>query len=102
MTHDPVKWNRDKALERKILVIVKLGAKCVKCGFSDLRALQIDHIAGGGAQELLRGSTQNRRHYYKKVLESIAAKENKYQLLCANCNWIKRWENKEFEQVDRL
>ena len=23
-------------------------------------------------------------------------KEKKYQLLCANCNWIKRFENKEW------
>ena len=29
------------------------------------------------------------KEYHKKN------KENKYQLLCANCNWIKRHENKE-------
>lgn len=97
--HDARQWNRDKALERKLLVIAKLGAKCIKCGFTDIRALQIDHIAGGGVKEL-RAKSQNRRYYYKIVLDSIAKGENKYQLLCANCNWIKRWDNKEFDQQE--
>jgi len=30
--------------------------------------------------------------FLKKVL---ADKKGSYQLLCANCNWIKRWENEE-------
>lgn len=29
------------------------------------------------------------------------AKEKKYQLLCANCNWIKRSENKEWGQTPK-
>jgi len=32
-------------------VIAALGGKCAKCGFSDWRALQIDHINGGGSIE---------------------------------------------------
>lgn len=71
-----------------------LGSKCVKCGFEDSRALQIDHIFGGGTKErkeYKNGITQ----FYKKVIESVLKKENKYQLLCANCNWIKRDENRE-------
>lgn len=68
-----------------------LGNKCVKCGFSDARALQVDHINGGGSldREIKGGN------YFKRVINSVIAKENKYQLLCANCNWIKRFENNE-------
>jgi hypothetical protein len=62
---------------------------CIRCGFTDSRALQIDHVHGGGAQELKRIHTDM---YYRKVL---ADTEGTYQLLCANCNWIKRHENNE-------
>lgn len=78
-----------------------LGNKCVKCNFTDHRALQIDHIAGGGVKELSRrGSGQKYKgHYYSHVKNSILSGENVYQLLCANCNWIKRFENNEHFKV---
>ena len=69
--------------KQRLAAIAILGGVCKKCGFSDVRALQIDHINGGGVKEL------------KKVIRSVLNKENKYQLLCANCNWIKRVLNKE-------
>ena len=70
-----------------------MGGKCVRCGFSDPRALQIDHINGGGSKERKeRGFNGN---FHRHVLKSFINKENKYQLLCANCNWIKRVENNE-------
>lgn len=65
-----------------------LGAKCVRCGFTDVRALQIDHINGGGSVEL-KGSCTHRQ------LLLIRKNPEKYQILCANCNWIKRSENHE-------
>lgn len=74
-------------------MFVLLGNKCVKCGFSDRRALQIDHIKGGGIKERRIGNT---RQFHRKVLTSVKKSEHKYQLLCANCNWIKRFENGEW------
>lgn len=70
-----------------------LGNVCCKCGFSDKRALQIDHIHGGGIKER---KLYNTKDYHRIVLKSLENKENKYQLLCANCNWIKRYENREW------
>ena len=75
-------------------VIEALGAKCMRCGFDDTRALQIDHINGGGSQE--RKAKGFSGSFHRNVLRSFINKENKYQLLCANCNWIKRVENREF------
>lgn len=73
--------------------IEALGGKCCLCGFEDVRALQIDHINGGGSIERKeRGYVGN---FHMHVLKSFLSKENKYQLLCANCNWIKRSEQKE-------
>ena len=77
-------------------VVDSLGGKCKRCGFEDIRALQIDHINGGGYQEIKKNSAKVR---YRLVLESVQRKENKYQLLCANCNWIKRYEDKEKREL---
>jgi len=70
-------------------ILDKFGNACNRCGFSDPRALQIDHVNGGGAQEIRNTEAVK---YYKAVL---ADQTGKYQLLCANCNWIKRSENRE-------
>lgn len=75
----------------KSAVFELLGNECCRCGFSDPRALQIDHINGGGGKEKKSVTA----HYYKYILEKILAGSNEYQLLCANCNWIKRSENNE-------
>lgn len=69
---------------------VHLGSVCTRCGFTDARALQIDHVEGGGKREL--ASLENKA-YLEKVLVSVPGVS--YQLLCANCNWIKRVENDE-------
>jgi len=66
-----------------------LGCKCNVCGYSDKRALQIDHINGGGSQEIKK--LGNSQKYYRHVLANI----EHYQILCANCNQIKRVECNE-------
>lgn len=71
-----------------------LGDKCKHCGITDTRVLQIDHINGGGYREMRdKGwSSGNVLPYLKHIL-SVGGQG--YQLLCANCNWIKRYEQKE-------
>lgn len=71
-------------------VLTTLGSVCVRCGFSDPRALQIDHILGGGSRERRLGA--------KKMNLKILANSSGYQLLCANCNSIKKHENHEVPQ----
>ena len=70
------------------------GQKCIRCGFSDSRALQFDHINGGGIKDQIRHTrhTDRMRAYYVKNIEE--AKQT-LQVLCANCNWIKKHENNE-------
>ena len=86
-------WVKDYDHKSRNAVIEFLGGKCIQCGFSDKRALQIDHINGGGSKE--RKEKGFNAEFHKHVLKSLMNGENKYQLLCANCNWIKRFENKE-------
>ena len=58
-----------RALLKKTLLEI-LGGVCVKCGFSDVRALQIDHINGGG----FKAKKAVTRNYYKEVIESVMKK----------------------------
>ena len=92
MRENDTKYNHNSRQK----VVELLGGKCKRCGFADSRALQIDHINGGGYQEIKKNFAKRR---YRLVLESVENKENKYQLLCANCNWIKRYEDKEKKEL---
>jgi hypothetical protein len=69
----------------------KYGGRCVRCGFDDARALHVDHVHSGGSKELLRGWGGGMSYYYRVLKDETG----KYQLLCANCNAIKRFEEKE-------
>lgn len=68
-------------------VLIKLGDKCVLCGFTDPRALHIDHVFNDGFIE--RKQIPNQSTRMRKALNDT---EGRYQILCANCNVIKRHE----------
>ena len=78
--------------KQRVKLIELLGSKCVMCGFSDIRAIQIDHINGNGIHDRKTISINFHKHY---LSNSELAKE-KLKLLCANCNWIKRYELQEW------
>jgi hypothetical protein len=84
--------------ERK-KVIDRLGGRCQSpdCrwvnpdgtrGCTDLKCLQVDNKNGEGARGWDR---------YLKMIKDPKFAE-RYQLLCANCNWIKRITNAEGKQ----
>ena len=87
-------FQKEHRIKTRNATIEALGARCVKCGFEDRRALQIDHVNGDGHIERTTGKGFG-NSYNKRVLQSFLKGENKYQLLCANCNWIKKHENNE-------
>jgi len=78
---------------KRAAAIALLGGKCnwPDCSWSDPRALQVDHINGGGHKELVEIGNLA---IYNKILK-IKEPEKEYQILCANHNWIKRHLNKE-------
>lgn len=88
---------QEKIYDLRQKVYHKLGDSCQRCGFADQRALQIDHVRGGGNKE--HAEIKNNKVFLNKVL---ADSEGTYQILCANCNWIKRHENKEVQKEYRL
>src|ERR1035437_8160838 len=67
-----------------------LGGICAQCGFDDRRALAIDHIDGDGYRQ--RQGMAATRFY----LDIIAGSHDGLQILCFNCNQIKKIENEEF------
>jgi len=79
-------------LKVKEAVYLQYGNCCKKCGFVDRRALQLDHVFGGGTKERKEKQWSN-ASVYRDALNH----PEKYQILCANCNAIKRYENKEIE-----
>lgn len=85
----------DYRQRRRVQMQMLLGGRCERCGFNDSRALQIDHINGGGCHD--------RKIHRRSVapMQEIFANPDKYQLLCANCNWIKRWERNEHGHTNK-
>lgn len=79
----------DRWREARKRAIEILGGRCVGCGFSDWRALQFDHIE---CKDVKPRSTESTWDILRKILEGNTSE---FQLLCANCNWIKRYEKEE-------
>lgn len=80
--------------KRRAELVQLLGSKCCRCGFVYVRALQIDHVNGGGNLDRKRFG-HSPSCLLRDVADSIRAGVKKYQILCANCNWIKRHERME-------
>ena len=81
-------------INQKQIAYKLLGGKCsnpnclVPGGCVDWRCLQVDHI---NSKEKKKGAWNT----YKEVIKDPL----KYQLLCSNCNWIKRYEKEESSLV---
>ena len=71
---------------------------CVQCGFSDIRALVLDHINGGGTEHRRVARAGGNvwlwlaRHGFPPG----------YQILCANCNAIKAREEGEYASNSKI
>ena len=79
--------NYQRQLKEKIHKL--LGSQCVGCGYVGT-ALQIDHVNNDGFQDRKK-ARKERGCYYAYVLKKLEAGSKEYQLLCANCNWEKRF-----------
>jgi len=79
-------------------VLEVLGKKCGACGYSDIRALHVDHVNNNGYKERKKYGGQN---MYRRILKLGG---RGYQTLCANCNWLKRYEIilKERQQKEKV
>ena len=96
LTYDKVRFTlRRYRMKVKLNTLTHYGGgicACVKCGFSDIRALSIDHIDGNGAQHR-REINQMSGDFYGWLKRN--SYPDGYQTLCMNCQFIKRFTDKE-------
>jgi hypothetical protein len=68
--------------------------QCAKCAYEDIRALSIDHMNGEGYLHLNeKGNRLKGKHLYRWLFKNNFP--TGFQVLCMNCQFIKRHENKE-------
>lgn len=85
------KWAIISNQRRRLKVLIHYGGnppKCAWCGMEDIRVLTIDHIHGGGHQ--------HRKQIGCEIFLWLIKNDypEGYQVLCRNCNWRKRLDNK--------
>lgn len=79
---------RKKYWKEKIAILDSLGGKCVQCGNSDVRVLDLDHIDSSKKQyksEYRSAKTPLRLRLWREEIKNL-------QILCANCHRIKTHE----------
>lgn len=68
---------------------------CQSCGFDNIKALSVDHKNGDGARHRRLTRTNS---FYRWVKKSGFPDD--LQILCMNCQFIKRYDNREFFKKD--
>lgn len=81
-------------------IVAFFGGVCAHCPTTDPRVLQMDHINGGGAAER-RAGRMTLYYRWRAIRDDPEAARRKFQLLCANCNIIKRCERGEYNHQGR-
>ena len=79
-------YARQRLFEIKTQAMNILGGKCVDCGITDVRVLQVNHKAGGGQKEQLFGGDM-----YRAII-SGERKTDDLDIRCANHNIIYEYE----------
>lgn len=89
-------WKYQAKLKNEVLSVYGRNGKpeCVQCGFSDIRALCLDHINDNGAEERLKLGSKNIAGTRFATWVRKQGFPKGYQTLCANCNLIKEIERR--------
>lgn len=85
---------RWKVIKDKVLRHYSEGDPCCRsCNFADIRALTLDHIAGNGAEHRRAIGLGSGQAFYEWIIKNSFPPG--FQVLCANCQFIKRSEQNE-------
>lgn len=91
-------YNRHDVNMRNAL-IAALGGECAECGYNkNIRGLVVDHRHGDGHIDRKRIGGKIARYYASRLDEA----REKLQVLCATCNQIKAYENREHNRSRRV
>ena len=72
----------------KALAYEVLGNKCACCGEAEQIFLSLDHIQNDGCIDRIKNGRRTTAQY-KEIVDNPS--QTKFQLLCMNCNWAKRY-----------
>lgn len=82
---------RKRNWERKFIIVKKLGSKCVKCGITDIRVLDIHH------KDITKKIRPKDKSYiWSRRLKDWEKNIDTLELLCANCHRIHTWKERGF------
>ena len=81
----PRNWERKKEL------IKRLGGKCIKCGISDIRVLDVNH-----KNPLKKERPKDRKYNWTRRFKEWDKNFNNLELLCSNCHRILTWKQRNF------
>lgn len=91
--------DRLRDVEKRHNLLIALGGECVLCGYDkDLRGMVLDHKHGDGGEDRKRLGAKAFRYYINHLHEAA----EKLQVLCATCNQIKAYENREHNKSRRV
>lgn len=76
-----------------------LFPSCVKCGFTNIKALCLDHINSDGNVHRKGNSKKTGINLYRYLLKNNFKCEFELQTLCSNCNMIKFFDKKESSHI---
>lgn len=104
--HYQAKYIKNSKQNRKLKLIQIIGGNHCSCDGSncwhngpcivnDTRCLQIDHKNGGGVKQIRVTFGENLGSMYSHYLKNEDKAKKELQVLCANCNWVKRVNNNE-------
>jgi len=85
---NPEKYKKQsRASQQKLRdkIFETFGHCCAICGFSDKRALSLDHVFNNGAEERRLLSI---RVIYRRSL--LPENQHQYRMLCMNCQFVER------------
>jgi len=93
LRHPGVEDSRRLEVKREVLGHYGKGkCACVNCGEARMVCLSIDHIDGGGNKQRI-GSLRTADTFYRWLRRE--GYPLGYQTLCMNCQFVKRFQNKE-------
>jgi len=76
-----------KFWEKKIALIKELGGKCIKCGITDIRVLDINH-----KDKTKKERPPKLQYTWQRRLKEWEKNKKYLELLCANCHRKITWE----------
>jgi S-adenosylmethionine:tRNA-ribosyltransferase-isomerase (queuine synthetase) len=76
---------------RKIELIKRLGGKCVKCGITDIRVLDVNH-----KDPTKKERPKDRKYNWTRRFKEWNKNFSNIELLCSNCHRIHTWQQRNF------